>query len=419
MQENNYPNDWPCLKIRELTQKFLNGGTPSTHVKEYWDGNIPWITGADAEQRLTTTSRKSITELGVRRSSTNIIPKGNILLVTRTGVGKVSMSGVDVAISQDLTGLIPKTTLVDVPYLYYQLTRVMSDLKSLTQGSIIQGIKRDEVEKIEIPLPELTEQRTISEVLSILDEAIDHSQSLVQKHKSIKQGLIFDLLTRGVDENGEIRSSNPEKYKSSVFGDIPKDWDITTCASVCSEIVVGIVIRPAQYYVPEGVPALRSKNIKPNGIDGSDLVFISEKSNQLLSKSMLRKGNVVTVRTGEPGISCVILEEYDGVNCIDLIISRPKPIIDPDFLALWLNSSFGKNQVLQGQGGLAQQHFNVGHLKKLKIVLPSLGEQQRITAIISSQAKTIEQEQSSVKKLLLLKQGLMQDLLTGQVRVKV
>src|SRR6266498_4510848 len=143
MSKNNYPKDWSSSTIKDLTLRFLNGGTPSTHVKEYWDGNIPWITGADAEQRITITSRKTITELGVKRSSTNIVPQGNILLVTRTGVGKVSMAGVDVAISQDLTGVIPRVDLVDVPYLYYQLIRIASKLQGLAQGSIIQGIKRE------------------------------------------------------------------------------------------------------------------------------------------------------------------------------------------------------------------------------------------------------------------------------------
>ncbi len=81
MSKNNYPKDWSTATIKNLTQRFLNGGTPSTHIKEYWDGDIPWITGADAEQRITITSRKTITELGVKRSSTNIVPKGNIIFI--------------------------------------------------------------------------------------------------------------------------------------------------------------------------------------------------------------------------------------------------------------------------------------------------------------------------------------------------
>jgi type I restriction enzyme S subunit len=102
---------------------------------------------------------------------------------------------------------------------------------------------------------------------------------------------------------------------------------------------------------------------------------------------------------------------------IDLIISRPKPNVDPAYLALWINSPFGKNQVLQSQGGLAQQHFNVAHQKKLMIAMPSFDEQQRITAMLNTQQELIEQELALIDKLLLLKQGLMQDLLSGQVRV--
>ena len=421
MPNYNYPSDWAVLSIKELTAEFLNGGTPSTHIKEFWGGNIPWITGADAEQKVTTISRKSITELGVKQSSTNVVPKNNILLVTRTGVGKVSISGVDVAISQDLTGLIPKSDLVDIEYLYYQLIQLSPALIGLTQGSIIQGVQREEVEALTIPVPALSEQRKIAEILSTLDDAIAQTEALIRKQERVKQGLMSDLLTRGVDENGEVRPSadeRPELYKHSQFGNIPKVWDVTSCSSICYEIVVGIVIRPTQYYVTDGIPALRSKNIKKNGINGDDLVFISSKSNQLLTKSMLRTGNVVTVRTGEPGTSCVIPDSYDGANCIDLIISRPKPMMDSDFLALWINSSFGRNQVLENQGGLAQQHFNVGHMKQLQVVLPKIEEQQIITHILNSHQELIEQERALKNKLQSLKRGLMQDLLSGAVRVK-
>jgi len=106
------PNDWEVKKVGEVCDKFLNGGTPSTQVKEYWNGEIPWITGADIFEQRISVVRKYISEKAVKESSTNIIAKGNILLVTRTGVGKVTVAPFDVAISQDLTGLVLNDKLI-------------------------------------------------------------------------------------------------------------------------------------------------------------------------------------------------------------------------------------------------------------------------------------------------------------------
>jgi len=149
----------------------------------------------------------------------------------------------------------------------------------------------------------------------------------------------------------------------------------------------------------------------------TDLVFISDESNALLSKSIVRTGDVVTVRTGYPGTSCVIPSHLDGANCVDLIISRPTAEIAPAFLSLWINSPFGRDQILRLQGGLAQQHFNVGELKTLLIARPDKDEQVRIVEQIVTLDSCISLEVETQAKLSRLKSGLMTDLLTGRVRV--
>jgi type I restriction enzyme S subunit len=117
-------------------------------------------------------------------------------------------------------------------------------------------------------------------------------------------------------------------------------------------------------------------------------------------------------------VKAVVDEVYDGANCIDLIISRPGSGLKGDFLATWINSDFGMGAVFRAQGGLAQQHFNVGDLSRLEIVLPTINEQDRILNRLAIQKNLVWQEEQSLAKLALLKQALMQDLLTGRVRVK-
>ena len=422
MLENNYPKDWSTATIKNLTQRFLNGGTPSTHINEYWDGDIPWITGADAEQRVTITSRKTITELGVKRSSTNIVPKGNILLVTRTGVGKVSMAGVDVAISQDLTGIIPRVDLIDVPYLYYQLAQIASDLKSFAQGSIIQGIKREQVEAIEIPLPELTEQRVIAEILSTLDESIAKSESLVRKYQSLKQGLMSDLLTRGVDENGELRDA--ADTIDALYGYIPRRWRhqlLGEIAVVGNGVTLGRKVSGSD---TAELPYLRVANVKDGYLDLSEIKQVRVYKAEV-DRYLLQPGDVLMTEGGDfDKLGRGTVWEGQIKNCLHqnhiFRVRVNRKVLHPKFLSFVTGSPYGKRFfVLHSKQTTNLASINSTQIKSFPVPLPELDEQERILAIADGIDETIDKEARNLVKLNLLKQGLMQDLLSGQVRVKV
>lgn len=271
----------------------------------------------------------------------------------------------------------------------------------------------------DVPFPPLAEQRQVAEILDTLDEGIRGTEQLVAKLELMKQGLLHDLLTRGIDEDGELRdpTRHPEQFKDSPLGRIPADWEVATAADVCRRIEVGIVIRPTQYYRSSGVPILRSANVREAGIDMSDLVFMSETAHAMMSKSAVVPGDLVTVRTGYPGTTAVVPEGLPTANCVDIIISRPGPRVRSDFLATWINSEQGKGQVLRSQGGLAQQHFNVGELKRLLVPVPSVGEQERISQAVGSVIGRVDHELALARKFRSLKEGLKEDLLTGRILV--
>jgi type I restriction enzyme S subunit len=206
-------------------------------------------------------------------------------------------------------------------------------------------------------------------------------------------------------------------YKQTDVGVIPEDWETRPCSTLSDLITVGIVVRPTQYYTRQGVPALRSANIREDGIDDADMVFISAKSNALLSKSQVRAGDVLTVRTGYPGTSAVVPAALAGSNCIDILIMRPSKAISSTYLAEWINSPFGKYQVLRNQGGLAQQHFNVGDLRNLVVALPMKAEQEAIAEALIDADTLIDQLELLITKKRQIKQGAMQELLTGKRRI--
>lgn len=404
----------------QITKKLVNGGTPPTEIAHFWNGKIPWITGADFTTNGIGEFRRFVSETAIAQTATNLIDQGQLLLVTRTGVGKLAIAPCDIAISQDITGVYPDTEKVDVRFLYHRMRLGVEDLKKLNQGTSINGIIRSDLFAYPIQLPALPQQRHIVEILSTLDDAIEESEALIAKHQQIKAGLMHDLFTRGVTPDGHlrpIREQAPGLYKESSLGWIPKEWDCRPCSQICERITVGIVIRPTQYYVEHGVPAFRSANVREAGIDASDFVFISKEANDLLAKSQVRAGDILTVRTGYPGTSAVVPNEFSGANAIDILLSRPTLEVNSFFLCYWINSSFGKGHVLKTQGGLAQQHFNVGELRDLPVALPKLDEQRAITERLDSLSQHIRDEELALVKWVKMKHGLMHDLLTGRVRV--
>ena len=249
----------------------------------------------------------------------------------------------------------PHREKIDSIYLAKQLStkQISARLAQLANGSTRYGLSSSAIASISIPIAPLAQQRRIAEILSTLDEAIEQTEALIAKHQQIKAGLMHDLFTRGVTPDGHLRPTReqaPDLYKESPLGWIPKEWKCRPCSQICERITVGIVIRPTQYYVKHGVPAFRSANVRETGIEPSDFVFISQEANNLLAKSQVRAGDILTVRTGYPGTSAVVPDEFSGANAIDILLSRPTSEVNSFFLCYWINSSFGKGHVLRTQG---------------------------------------------------------------------
>ena len=195
---------------------------------------------------------------------------------------------------------------------------------------------------------------------------------------------------------------------------IPEGWREATAEELCSRISVGIVIKPTQYYVDEeqGVRAFRSANIGEGFVRDSEWIHISEDGHAKNKKSELKANDILIVRTGYPGTACLLPPEYEGSNCIDIIFARPDPEqVVPAYLCTFTNSEYGKKQVLDGSGGLAQQHFNVGAYKKLKLPLPPLFEQRRIAETLETWDRASETVEALIANARAQKQALMQQLL--------
>lgn len=238
------------------------------------------------------------------------------------------------------------------------------------------------VKNLRIALPPITEQRRIASILDIADAIIEKRRVAVEKTDLLLQSVFVDM-----------------------FGDPtfnPKQWPLATIGDCCEKVTVGIVVKPASYYASAGIPAIRSLNIGVNRIVDRDFVYFSEQDNfGVLAKTILRTGDVVAVRSGQPGRAAVVPPELDGANAIDILIARTQPtLLLPEFLAHFLNSSAGKRLVLTEQRGQVQKHLNVKQLAEAQIPLPPIPEQKKFVAFATALAcmERKMQKASSLKR---------------------
>jgi type I restriction enzyme S subunit len=152
---------------------------------------------------------------------------------------------------------------------------------------------------------------------------------------------------------------------------------------VATDVTVGFVGSMASEYVPDGIPFLRSLNVRPHRIDTTDLRYITPEFHARLKKSSLRPGDVVTVRTGAPGQSAVVPAWLVDANCSDLVVTRPGPELNAHWLSYYLNWITSTDIAAQLVGAV-QQHFNVRSAEALMLELPALDEQQAIAEVLGA-----------------------------------
>jgi len=290
-------------------------------------------------------------------------------------------------------------------------------LIKLKPGSEHKRFWISEYTKLPIPLPPLPEQRKIAEILETVDNAIEKTDKIIEKYKRIKQGLMQDLLTKGIDENGNIRNEKTHKFKDSPLGRIPGEWGVVRLGEI-SRVKRGASPRPIDdpiYFTEErkGRGWVRIEDVAKSN------KYLKE-TRQYLSK--FGESKSVKVEIGEVIMSiCATIGKPIIINmpaCIHdgfVVFKNLFGKMDKHFLYYLIVSKEQEIEKL-GQTG-TQGNLNSTIVSNFLIPLPPLPEQQRIAEILSQIDQTIEKEQQYKEKLKRIKQGLMEDLLTGKVRV--
>ncbi|QUN27202.1 restriction endonuclease subunit S [Cupriavidus sp. KK10] len=415
------PLGWERKEIRQLGT-VVGGGTPSRNVPSFWRGTIPWVTPGEVSGNATKylhDTNEHISSTGLASSGANLLPTGALMVTTRATLGARVINTVPMATNQGFKSIVFQQP-ADSDFYFHLFEKVLPELVRRASGTTFLEISGSEFGSIEVPMPAPAEKRLIAEILDTLDTAIHETEAIIAKLKAVKQGLLYDLLTRGIDTNGELRppqAEAPHHYKESALGWIPKGWSVERISGVCCAIVDCPHSTPD--FRDDGVLVARTMHIK----DGTFLeASASRVSEREYCERILRlepaPGDVIFTREAPVGEAFVI---PNGMRiCLGqrVMLLRPKQgRLIAEFLLAQIYSGAVKDRIATLTSGTTNPHLNVAEVKEFEIPLPPLEEQQLIADRVSSLESRIRREMLEREKLIASKSGLMDDLLTGRVRV--
>lgn len=307
----------------------------------------------------------------------------------------------------------------DQDYIFYSLEH--KNVLYYIAGGTRSKLTQKELSKIEIVYPEdIKEQRKIAQILTTLDEAISKTKAIIEKYKAIKEGLMQDLLANGIDENGVIRSPKTHKYKDSPLGKIPVEWDAFSLLDITEKIADRDHTTPV--YVKSGVPIISPKDFdEDENISFEKCNYISYEAHLInRKKTDIKPLDIIFTRIGAGlGKSCVVTEnmpEFSILHSAALIRANNKVL--PYFLMYAMKSFYFQKQIYNGIQSIGVPDLGIDKIAALSVKMPKdKKEQDRIQMILNLIADKIMSEKNTLDKLIKLKMGLMQDLLTHKVSV--
>jgi len=400
--------------LGDAVERHIGGGTPPRQVPSYWKGEIPWASVKDfSEQKgVIQDTEEHISSAGLHASASNLIPEKMPLVCTRMAVGRAALPVVPMAINQDVKALFPASG-VSAEYLLKLMQYIQPLAEGRAVGSTVKGIRIQDYLNIPVPLAPQEAQPVIAQILDTLDTAIRETEALIDKLKAVKQGLLNDLLTRGIDADGQLRppqSEAPQLYKESPLGWIPREWECREFSAL-AEYLNGNTFDAAAW-TDTGFPIIRIQNL--NG--SRDFNYYA---GAIQEKWHVHPGDLLFAWSGQRGVSfgARLWDGPEGVLNQHIFRVLPKEsLVSKAFLYRLLR--FRQMNIEDAAHGFKDSFLHVtrGELGSVNAGVPPLDEQERVELRITAYESKLLAEGSELGKLQSMKIGLMDDLLTGRVR---
>ena len=354
------------VPLGEICQ-FLGGGTPSRKVQEYWNGNIPWASVKDFGLDLISSTKEFISKKGLNNSSSKVVPTGTVLLVTRVGLGKVAIAGVDLAINQDIKAIIPSNSVLP-EFLFWSLKYLGPQITSKGTGATVKGVTLQDVRNLQISLPPLDEQRRI---VGILNRAAKIERLRTQAQERLRE-FISALFIK-------------------MFGDPvenPMGWERATLGEL-SQVQGGLQVTRKRKMHPLETPYLRVANVLRNRLDLREVKSMRVNEKELTRVQLMRGDLLIVEGHGNPSeIGRVAIWDGSIDGCVHqnhLIRVRPNPeTLSPQFTCAFLNSSSGRQHLLRsGKTTSGLNTISVSDVKSCTLFTPPINLQRQFTEFVN------------------------------------
>ncbi len=366
--------------------RFLNGGTPSRSVDRYFEGDIPWITGADIIGPVAELARTHITPEAVAGSATNVVPAGTVLLVTRTSVGKVAIAGVPLAFSQDITAVLPDERKVIPAYLVHFLRSNEATLKRSARGATIKGITREVIEKLTLDLPSLPKQRRIAAILDQADALRTKRRQALAKLDILTQSVFFEMF-------GDSQQRPPVDL-SRRRDHLASGWEWRKLTDVARLATGHTPSRRKPEYWGGNVPWISLSDIRilDGTVANSTLECASEAGIENSSSVKLPKGTVCFSRTASVGFVTVMGREMaTSQDFVNWVCSSN---LEPIYLMRALIAS--RSTLLALANGSTHRTIYFPTVEQFHVLVPPIELQRRFSAIIETLTANRNLQEQSV-----------------------
>lgn len=409
------PAEWQVVPLSDVAD-ISGGSTPSTRNERFWNGEIPFVTPSDItklESLYLRNAEKQISREGLESISAALLPPGSVLITSRASIGLVAINEIPVVTNQGFANLVCKPSVHNT-FLAQVMRLARPRLERLGAGSTFREVSRTSIRKFPVPLPPIVEQRRIAEILSAADEAVQKTDAVISELERLKKGLMQRLLTRGTGHS---------KLKATEIGEVPLSWQACRIKEIIAEAKNGFA---SGQRTQDGVVQLRLDSLDLTGfVNPANYVRVPSPAG--VDEYRLRPGDILVANTtgsvDHIGKSVVYRAEFD--QCVfsnhltrlrvnaDVVLSAWLQAV---LFRHWQMGVFRKKAVSQAGG---QRNIPASDLLSLVVPVPPIAEQHRAVNVLSQADQRLQRERRLHQTLQELKSGLMQQLLTGKLRVKV
>jgi len=387
---------------------IVGGSTPSRNREEYWNGSIPWLTPTDLPMpgegigEVSDTASK-ITEEGLAAISAQLLPVGTVLFSSRATIGKLGISRVPLATNQGFANFIPRKE-VDAKYLAYCLLHFTNEIAALAGSTTFKEVTKTSLKKYRIPLPPLSEQRRIVEILDQADALRKKRAEAAAKAARILPALFYKM-----------------------FGDPatnPKGWPVVIFRNVVGEHGL---ISDGDWILSENMDndgAVRLLQLADIGVGlflDKSRKFITESKFNELKCTEVKKGDVLISRMADPiGRACIVPELPNRlITAVDVTIVRPdKSVARPEYIATLCNTSYFLERCALAASGTTRGRITRRNLEKILIPMPPVDRQVQFAKYVRDISRFNSKKINLAEKIEDLFNNLLHRAFTGELTAK-